>query len=105
MNVHPAETFPLALAATIFVQQLIFVTVQSTGLNSVLVTGCAGLAQIVFPSELDSLLFSADDANRERRFIHLRIYDISIRDRDDSTVIAEESIRAPGEMEHSNLRD
>lgn len=55
MNVHPAETFPLALGGAIVIQQLAFVAVQSTALNSVLVSGCGGVAQILFPSTYNSV--------------------------------------------------
>jgi len=49
-NVHPAETFPLALACGAVIQQTIFVAVQSTSLHSVLSTQCRGLAMATFPA-------------------------------------------------------
>ncbi|KAF2471135.1 uncharacterized protein BDR25DRAFT_223566 [Lindgomyces ingoldianus] len=49
-NVHPAETFPLALACGAVIQQIIFVAVQSTSLHSVLSTKCRGLAMVTFPA-------------------------------------------------------
>ncbi|KAF2878516.1 hypothetical protein BDV95DRAFT_480361 [Massariosphaeria phaeospora] len=49
-NVHPAETFPLVLACGVAIQQIIFVSVQSTSLRSVLSNNCRGLAMITFPS-------------------------------------------------------
>ncbi|KAH7392966.1 hypothetical protein BKA66DRAFT_411696 [Pyrenochaeta sp. MPI-SDFR-AT-0127] len=49
-NVHPAETFPLALACGAVLQQIIFVAVQSTSLHSVLSNKCRGLSMITFPA-------------------------------------------------------
>ncbi|KAG9384724.1 hypothetical protein A1F94_004271 [Pyrenophora tritici-repentis] len=49
-NVHPAETFPLALACGAVLQQVIFVSVQSTTLNSVFSRSCRGLSMITFPA-------------------------------------------------------
>lgn len=48
-NVHPADTFPLALASGAVLQQIIFVAVQSTSLHSVLSNKCRGLSMITFP--------------------------------------------------------
>lgn len=48
-NVHPAETFPLALACGVVVSQIIFVAVQSTTLHSVLSKSCRMLAMITYP--------------------------------------------------------
>ncbi|CAI6334010.1 unnamed protein product [Periconia digitata] len=49
-NVHPAETFPLVLACGAVIQQIFFVSVQSTALSSVLSNNCRGLAMITFPA-------------------------------------------------------
>ncbi|KAJ8106611.1 hypothetical protein OPT61_g9422 [Boeremia exigua] len=49
-NVHPAETFPLALACGVVVSQIIFVSVQSTTLSSVLSNSCRMLAMITYPA-------------------------------------------------------
>ncbi|OAL55487.1 hypothetical protein IQ07DRAFT_168845 [Pyrenochaeta sp. DS3sAY3a] len=49
-NVHPAETFPLALACGAVIQQIIFVSVQGTSLHSVLSNKCRGLAMVTFPA-------------------------------------------------------
>ncbi|KAH3908562.1 hypothetical protein HBI56_215800 [Parastagonospora nodorum] len=49
-NVHPADTFPLALASGAVLQQIIFVAVQSTSLHSVLSNKCRGLSMITFPA-------------------------------------------------------
>ncbi|PVI03862.1 hypothetical protein DM02DRAFT_212843 [Periconia macrospinosa] len=49
-NVHPAETFPLVLACGAVLQQILFVSVQSTALRSVLSNNCRGLAMITFPA-------------------------------------------------------
>lgn len=48
-NVHPAETFPLALACGVVFSQIIFVSVQSTTLHSVLSDSCRLLAMVTFP--------------------------------------------------------
>ncbi|KAF2028580.1 hypothetical protein EK21DRAFT_101751 [Setomelanomma holmii] len=49
-NVHPAETFPLALASGVVIQQIIFVAAQSTSLHSVLSNQCRGLSMATFPA-------------------------------------------------------
>ncbi|KAH6642745.1 hypothetical protein C7974DRAFT_447440 [Boeremia exigua] len=49
-NVHPAETFPLALACGAVLSQIIFVAVQSTTLYSVLSKNCRMLAMITYPA-------------------------------------------------------
>ncbi|KAI4693842.1 hypothetical protein J4E85_008242 [Alternaria conjuncta] len=49
-NVHPAETFPLALACGAVLQQIIFVSVQGTTLHSVFSRSCRGLAMVTFPA-------------------------------------------------------
>ncbi|ORY04876.1 hypothetical protein BCR34DRAFT_491200 [Clohesyomyces aquaticus] len=49
-SVHPAETFPLALACGAVIQQALFVAVQSTSLHSVLSRSCRGLAMVTFPA-------------------------------------------------------
>ncbi|KAF1844728.1 uncharacterized protein K460DRAFT_405009 [Cucurbitaria berberidis CBS 394.84] len=49
-NVHSAETFPLALACGAVLQQIIFVAVQSTSLNSIFSKNCRGLAMITYPA-------------------------------------------------------
>ncbi|KAH7089617.1 hypothetical protein FB567DRAFT_306433 [Paraphoma chrysanthemicola] len=49
-NVHPAETFPLALASGVVLQQTIFVAAQSTSLHSVLSNNCRGLSMVTFPA-------------------------------------------------------
>lgn len=54
-NVHPAETFPLVLASGIAIQEIVFVTVQSTALDSLIVSGCRGAAMAVFPGKNRSL--------------------------------------------------
>lgn len=54
-NVHPAETFPLVLACGAVIQQIIFVSVQSTSISSVLSNQCRGLAMVTFPGTLKQL--------------------------------------------------
>jgi hypothetical protein len=54
-NVHPADTFPLALASGAVLQQIIFVAVQSTSLHSVLSNKCRGLSMITFPGMPDKM--------------------------------------------------
>ncbi|KAF1833121.1 hypothetical protein BDW02DRAFT_394790 [Decorospora gaudefroyi] len=49
-NVHPAETFPLALACGAVLQQIIFVAVQGTSLHSVFSNSCRGIAMVTFPA-------------------------------------------------------
>jgi hypothetical protein len=49
-GVHTAETFPLVLACGAVIQQIVFVAVQSTSLNSFFARGCRGLAMITYPS-------------------------------------------------------
>ncbi|KAF2710688.1 hypothetical protein K504DRAFT_376599 [Pleomassaria siparia CBS 279.74] len=49
-NVHPAETFPLVLACGAVIQQIIFIAVQSTSLNSVLANNCRSMAMIAYPA-------------------------------------------------------
>ncbi|KAF9701500.1 hypothetical protein EKO04_000206 [Ascochyta lentis] len=49
-NVHPAETFPLALASGVVLSQIIFVSVQGTTLHSVLSNSCRMLAMITYPA-------------------------------------------------------
>ncbi|USP80617.1 hypothetical protein yc1106_07891 [Curvularia clavata] len=49
-NVHPAETFPLTLACGAVIQQIIFVSVQGTTLQSVFSRQCRGLAMLTFPA-------------------------------------------------------
>jgi hypothetical protein len=49
-GVHPAETFPLILVSGSAIQQIIFVAVQSTSLNTVLSSNCRGLAMISYPA-------------------------------------------------------
>jgi hypothetical protein len=51
-NVHPAETFPLALACGAVLQQILFVAVQGTTLHSVFSTQCRSLAMVTFPGTL-----------------------------------------------------
>jgi hypothetical protein len=51
-NVHPAETFPLALACGAVLQQIIFVSVQGTTLHAVFSRSCRGLAMVTFPGTL-----------------------------------------------------
>ncbi|KAF1979129.1 hypothetical protein BU23DRAFT_448190 [Bimuria novae-zelandiae CBS 107.79] len=67
-NVHPAETFPLVLACGAVLQQVIFVAVQSTSLNSVLSNSCRGLAMITLPAifllGIITLVFGIDMAIR-----------------------------------------
>lgn len=67
-NVHPAETFSLVLASGIAIQEVIFITVQSTALDSVIVTGCRGAAMVVFPAMFlqgyVNLVFGAETAIR-----------------------------------------
>ncbi|KAF2648581.1 hypothetical protein K491DRAFT_708629 [Lophiostoma macrostomum CBS 122681] len=48
-GVHTAETFPLVLACGAVIQQIVFVAVQSTSLNSFFARGCRGLAMITYP--------------------------------------------------------
>jgi hypothetical protein len=49
--IHPAETFPLILAICIFMQGLIFLAAQGTGLSSSFVDGCTTTSQFVFPGK------------------------------------------------------
>lgn len=67
-NIHPAETFPLVLASGIAIQEVIFVTVQSTALDSLIVAGCRGVAMVVFPAMFlqgyVNLVFGAETAIR-----------------------------------------
>ncbi|UPX18357.1 uncharacterized protein EKO05_0008659 [Ascochyta rabiei] len=49
-NVHPAETFSLALASGVALSQIIFVSVQGTTLHSVLSNSCRMLAMITYPA-------------------------------------------------------
>ncbi|OCK84611.1 hypothetical protein K432DRAFT_288619 [Lepidopterella palustris CBS 459.81] len=67
-SVHPAELVPLVLASGIAVQEIIFVTVQSTALDSVMVPGCKGIAMVVFPAIFlqgyINLVFGAETAIR-----------------------------------------
>ncbi|KAF1926782.1 uncharacterized protein M421DRAFT_66643 [Didymella exigua CBS 183.55] len=49
-NVHPAETFPLALACGVVLSQIIFVAVQGTTLSSVLSSSCRMLAMFTYPA-------------------------------------------------------
>ncbi|KAF2855055.1 hypothetical protein T440DRAFT_514105 [Plenodomus tracheiphilus IPT5] len=49
-NVHPAETFPLALACGAVLQQIIFVAVQGASLRSVLSNNCRGFSMITLPA-------------------------------------------------------
>jgi hypothetical protein len=51
-NVHPAETFPLALGCGAVLSQIIFVTVQGTALYSVLSTNCRVQAMATLPGML-----------------------------------------------------
>jgi hypothetical protein len=51
-NVHPAETFPLALACGVATSQIIFVSVQGTALDSVLSDNCRMLAMLTLPGRL-----------------------------------------------------
>lgn len=67
-NIHPAETFPLVLASGIAIQEVIFVTVQSTALDTLIVAGCRGVAMVVFPAMFlqgyVNLVFGAETAIR-----------------------------------------
>ncbi|KAL6708327.1 hypothetical protein ACN47E_003251 [Coniothyrium glycines] len=49
-NVHPAETFPLALACGAVLQQIIIVAVQSTSLSSILSNQCRNISMLTFPA-------------------------------------------------------
>jgi hypothetical protein len=48
-RIHPAEIFPLLLAAGIAIQGLAFIGVQSTGLTSLFITNCSLIAQVMWP--------------------------------------------------------
>jgi hypothetical protein len=48
-RIHPAEIFPLLLAAGIVIQGLAFVGVQATGLTSLFTKGCSVIAQVMWP--------------------------------------------------------
>ncbi|KAF2462373.1 hypothetical protein BDY21DRAFT_277458 [Lineolata rhizophorae] len=48
--VHPAETFPLVLAVSVVIQQLILVPIQASSLDSIIVDGCTETVQIVMPA-------------------------------------------------------
>jgi hypothetical protein len=52
-NIHIADIFPLALAVVLVVEQTVFLAVQASSLESVLVSGCSGIAQIMFPGISD----------------------------------------------------
>ncbi|CBX96907.1 hypothetical protein LEMA_P100380.1 [Plenodomus lingam JN3] len=74
-NVHPAETFPLALACGAVLQQITFVAVQSTSLHSVLSNKCRGFSMVTLPAMFIigyiTLVFGAEMAWRafgEERF-------------------------------------
>lgn len=49
---HPAESFPLALAFTSFFQTLTFVVIQSLALNANFIPRCVVTSQIIFPGML-----------------------------------------------------
>ncbi|KAF2491708.1 hypothetical protein BU16DRAFT_516199 [Lophium mytilinum] len=49
-NVHPAEVFPLVLASGIAIQDIVFITVQSTALDSLVIRGCRGIAMATYPA-------------------------------------------------------
>lgn len=49
-NVHPAETFPLALACGAVLQQIIFVAVQSASLRKVVSNKCRGFSMVTLPA-------------------------------------------------------
>ncbi|KAF2810829.1 uncharacterized protein BDZ99DRAFT_508292 [Mytilinidion resinicola] len=50
LNVHPAEVFPLVLASGIAIQEIVFITVQSTALDSLVIKGCRGIAMATYPA-------------------------------------------------------
>ncbi|KAI8943550.1 hypothetical protein NX059_001546 [Plenodomus lindquistii] len=49
-NVHPAETFPLALACGAVLQQIVFVSAQGSSLHRVISNQCRGFAMITLPA-------------------------------------------------------
>ena len=49
MTLHPAESFPLALAFTSLFQALTFVIIQSLALNTDFIPRCVVTSQIIFP--------------------------------------------------------
>jgi hypothetical protein len=50
--VPEADVYPLVLSVGIFIQSLIFASVQSTGLDSFFGLGCTWLAQLMLPGTL-----------------------------------------------------
>ncbi|KAF2633436.1 hypothetical protein BU25DRAFT_5500 [Macroventuria anomochaeta] len=71
-NVHPAETFPLALACGVVLSQIIFVAVQGTTLHSVLSSSCRMLAMVTYPAIFAmgyiTLVFGIETALRSFKF-------------------------------------
>ena len=65
-NVHPAETFPLALACGAVLQQIIFVSVQGTTLHSVFSRSCRGLAMVTFPGTLRIITCASIDTDKQQ---------------------------------------
>lgn len=49
MRIHPADTFPFIISAAIAVQGILFLGVQSTGLNSLRAHNCRAISQLVWP--------------------------------------------------------
>lgn len=48
-KIHTAEVFPLVLSTAIVMQGLIFIGIQGTGLQDIIVGGCKAASQIVWP--------------------------------------------------------
>jgi hypothetical protein len=48
-RIHPAESFPLILGICIFFQQILFIGVQASSFNSIMITNCRNTAQFILP--------------------------------------------------------
>ncbi|KAI9709088.1 MAG: hypothetical protein M1820_003534 [Bogoriella megaspora] len=49
-RVHSAEILPLVLSVVIIIQQIVFLVVQASGMNTILVGGCKKTSQVLWPA-------------------------------------------------------
>ena len=102
-NVHPAETFPLALACGAVLQQIIFVSVQGTTLHSVFSKSCRGLAMVTFPGTLSTLCDLRTKRLTGGSYFSDRVHHLGFRHRSRGQSLQTRPIRSTRQVEHNNM--
>jgi hypothetical protein len=102
-NVHPAETFPLALACGAVLQQIIFVSVQGTTLHSVFSRSCRGLAMLTFPGMLPICCLLRIPHLTSGSYLSDRIHHFGLRHRSSNQSLQTRPVRPTRQVEHNNL--